>query len=63
MRNKVTITPPESLVVETVGLDKLWAIKKSLTVPWDHVRAAAHTPGAKDQAKGWRGLDCDGVTS
>lgn len=48
MRNKVTITPPESLVVEPVGLDKLWAIKKSLTVPWEHVRAAAHTPGAKD---------------
>ncbi|NHU84879.1 hypothetical protein GWK18_04595 [Kocuria sp. JC486] len=54
MRNKVTITP-ESLVVETIGLDKLWAVKKSLTVPWAHVRGAAHTPEVKDQAKGWRG--------
>ncbi|ROZ64259.1 hypothetical protein EDL96_03075 [Kocuria soli] len=54
MRNKATITP-ESLVVEPIGLDKLWAVKKSITVPLSHVRGAAHTPGAKDQAKGWRG--------
>ena len=54
MHNKITITE-DALVIEPVGLDKLWSFKGSLTLPWAHVRGATHDPGMKDEPKGWRG--------
>lgn len=54
MNNTVTLTDTE-LVVEPVGLDKLWSVTSSLRIPWGHVRGATHDPGIRDEPKGWRG--------
>lgn len=29
-----------TLVVEPLGLDKIWSFKGSIEVPWEHVRGA-----------------------
>ncbi|MFT4123541.1 MAG: hypothetical protein QM635_06890 [Microbacteriaceae bacterium] len=53
-RNTVTVTA-EHLVVEPVGLDKLWSFTSRLRIPLDHVRGATFDPGLRDEPKGWRG--------
>lgn len=54
MRNSITPTPTH-LVIEPVGLDRLWSFTSSLSIPWAHVRGATHDPGVRDEPKGWRG--------
>lgn len=51
--NNVTVTT-KSLVVEPVGLSKLWSFRRRLQVPLEHVRGATFDPGVKDEPKGWR---------
>jgi len=53
MNNKLTLTDAE-LIVEPLGLDKLWSLTGSITVPWSHVRGATHDPGMKHEPKGLR---------
>ncbi|WP_070976422.1 hypothetical protein [Corynebacterium sp. MC3] len=43
-----------TLVVEPLGLDKIWSFKGSIEVPWEHVRGATHDPGMKNEPKGFR---------
>lgn len=57
MNNKVTLTDT-ALVVEPQGLDKMWFLTRSLSIPWEHVRGATHDPGVKSEPKGWR---CPGL--
>ncbi|MFB9315055.1 hypothetical protein [Nocardioides plantarum] len=52
--NRVTVTP-EHLVVEPVGLTKLWSFTRRLQFPLEHVRGATFDPGMRDEPKGWRG--------
>lgn len=52
--NKVTVTT-DTLVVEPVGLDKLWSFTRRLQIPIDHVRGATFDPGMRHEPKGWRG--------
>lgn len=52
--NKVTITL-EELVVEPVGMSKMWAFTRRLRFPLNHVRGATFDPGMRDEPKGWRG--------
>ncbi len=40
------------LVVEVEGLDKLWALKSTLTIPLAHVRGATADPGITAERKG-----------
>ncbi|MCZ2117964.1 hypothetical protein NUI01_09735 [Corynebacterium sp. MC-17D] len=47
-----------TLVVEPLGLDKIWSFKGSIEVPWEHVRGATHDPGMKNEPKGFR---CPGL--
>ncbi|MEI2776210.1 MAG: hypothetical protein V9G19_09620 [Tetrasphaera sp.] len=54
MRNAVTLTETD-LIIEPVGLDKLWSFTGQLQVPWSHVRGATHDPGMEAEPKGWRG--------
>ena len=54
MRNSLKFTD-SALIVEPIGLDKIWSFKGSIEVPWGHVRGATHDPGMKDEPKGWRG--------
>lgn len=54
MNNTVTVTE-EHLVVEPVGIDKLWTFTRRLAIPLAHVRGATHDPGMGDERKGWRG--------
>ncbi len=42
----------EDLVVEVEGLDKLWALKSSLTIPLEHVRGATADPGIATERAG-----------
>lgn len=42
------------LVVEVEGLDKLWALKSSLTIPLDHVRGATEDSGIATDGAGIR---------
>jgi hypothetical protein len=42
------------LVVEMSGLDKLWALKSSLTIPLTNVRGATIDPGIVNEEKGIR---------
>lgn len=51
---RVTVTP-EHLVVEPLGMDKLWSFTRRLQFPLDHVRGATFDPGMRDEPKGWRG--------
>ena len=52
--NRVTITP-DHLVVEPVGLNKLWSLTRLLKFPLEHVRGATFDPGMRDEPKGRRG--------
>lgn len=52
--NRVTVTT-DRLVVEPLGLDKLWSFTRRLEIPLTHVRGATFDPGMKDEPKGWRG--------
>ncbi|CAN5334371.1 hypothetical protein BH11ACT6_BH11ACT6_59200 [soil metagenome] len=52
--NKVTVTH-DSLVVEPLGLDKLWSFTRRLQFPLAHVRGATFDPGMRNEPKGWRG--------
>lgn len=52
--NRVTVTT-DRLVVEPLGLDKLWSFTRRLEIPLAHVRGATFDPGMKDEPKGWRG--------
>lgn len=62
--NRVTITA-DRLVVEPIGLDKIWSFTRRLAVPLAHVRGATHDPGMRDEPKGWRapGLHLPGKLS
>lgn len=42
------------LVVEVEGMDKLWALKSTLTIPLAHVRGATPDPGISGEPKGIR---------
>lgn len=52
--NTIQITG-DMLIVEPVGIDKLWAFTAKLEIPLTHVRGATHDPGMKREPKGWRG--------
>ena len=47
-------TTDEALVVELTGLRPLWALKRRIVVPWQHVRGATVDPGAFAEPKGIR---------
>ncbi|MFI2209242.1 hypothetical protein [Streptomyces sp. NPDC020141] len=42
------------LIVEMTGFDRVWALKKRLDIPLDHVRGATADPGAAREPKGIR---------
>lgn len=44
----------DKLVVNIEGLDKLWALKGSLTFPLSHVRGATHDPGLGWGVRGFK---------
>ncbi|MEU4231432.1 hypothetical protein AB0F17_44665 [Nonomuraea sp. NPDC026600] len=44
----------DTLVVEIEGLDKLWALKSSLTIPLANIRGATADPGMIKSPKGIR---------
>ncbi|GAA0522053.1 hypothetical protein Ade02nite_63570 [Paractinoplanes deccanensis] len=44
----------DDLVVRVEGLDKLWALKSSLTIPLHNVRGATNDPGIVGEPKGVR---------
>jgi len=44
----------DTLVVDITGLDKLWALKSSLTIPLANVRGATSDPGIVREPKGLR---------
>lgn len=52
--NRVTVTP-EHLLVEPIGLNKLWSFTRRLQFPLEHVRGATFDPGMRHEPKGWRG--------
>ena len=45
MYNQITITPTE-LIVSPAGLDRLWALKGAIRVPWRHVTGVFRDQGA-----------------
>ncbi len=53
-RNHVTVTGGQ-LVIEPVGLGKLWSFTRRLQFPLAQVRGATHDPGMRDEPTGWRG--------
>jgi hypothetical protein len=53
MRNTLTIDH-DTLVVEPVGLDKLWGLHRRIEVPLHQVRGATYDPGATHAGKGLR---------
>lgn len=53
MYNQITITPTE-LVVSPAGLDRLWALKGPIRVPWRHVTGIFRDQGAFEERKGLR---------
>lgn len=52
--NRVTVSEGH-LVIEPVGLNKLWSFTRRLRVPLHNIRGATHDPGMRDEPKGWRG--------
>jgi len=52
--NTVTLTA-EHLVIEPLGLNKLWSFTRRLQFPIEHVRGATFDLGMREQPKGWRG--------
>lgn len=53
MDNKVTLTQTR-LIVEPVGLDKVWSLKNKLEVPLHHVVGATIDPEILDSSQGLR---------
>lgn len=53
MNNTVSIENGR-LVVEPVGLDKLWGFRRRIVVPMSQVRGATYDPGAVYAGKGLR---------
>lgn len=53
MYNQITITPTE-LIVSPAGLDRLWALKGAIQVPWRHVTGILRDQGAFEERKGLR---------
>ncbi|MGX5695434.1 hypothetical protein ACWKWP_04480 [Agromyces soli] len=51
--NSITVTP-DRLVVEPLGLDKLWSLRNRIDVPVAHVRGATIDPGVSAEPKGVR---------
>lgn len=51
--NTVTIANGK-LVVEPIGMDKVWSFTRELDIPLDHVRGATFDPGANSEPKGIR---------
>ncbi|KRL96271.1 hypothetical protein [Limosilactobacillus equigenerosi] len=64
MENKVTLTP-DALIIIPQGLDKLWALKKQLTIPLSHVMGATIDPEILQEFKGLRapGTNVPGYTA
>jgi hypothetical protein len=62
MNNDVTIENCR-LIIEPVGLDKLWGLRRRIEVPLRQVRGATYDPGAAYAGKGLRapGLALPGV--
>ncbi len=62
--NTVTVNQA-TLIVEPMGLDKLWSFKRRLEIPLAHVRGATFDPGINDEPKGirWPGLSIPGKWS
>ncbi|MCQ4610150.1 MULTISPECIES: hypothetical protein [Corynebacterium] len=54
MRNNNLEFTDTALVVELLGLDKIWSLKGCIDIPWEHVRGATHDPGMKNEPKGFR---------
>lgn len=52
--NRVSITG-DRLVIEPLGLNKIWSFTRRLEFPLAHVRGATFDPGMRDEPKGWRG--------
>ena len=52
--NHLTLTD-DLLVVEPVGLARLWSLRRRIEVPLGRVRGATYDPGAAHEAKGLRG--------
>jgi hypothetical protein len=52
--NRVTVTD-DCLVVEPLGLNKLWSFTRRLRIPLAHVRGATFDPGMRNEPKGRRG--------
>ncbi len=52
--NRVIVTN-DRLVIEPVGLDKVWSFTRRLQFPLSHVRGALFDPSAIHETKGWRG--------
>lgn len=53
-RNNVTVTP-DSLLVEPVGLSKVWSLKRRLQFPPVQVRGATVDPSVRNEPRGRRG--------
>lgn len=51
--NTVTLTS-DHLVVEPLGLDKIWSLTNRIEIPLAHVRGATFDPGANHDPKGLR---------
>jgi hypothetical protein len=51
--NNVTITT-KTLVVEPIGLSKLWSFRRRVQIPLEHVRGARFDPDVKVGPRGWR---------
>ena len=51
--NTITITDAK-LLVEPMGLDKLWTLKSVLSISLDNVQGATYDPGATADPKGIR---------
>jgi hypothetical protein len=52
--NRVTITG-DHLVIEPVGLNKIWSLTRRLQIPLEHIRGATYDPGMRNEPKGQRG--------
>lgn len=52
--NTVTIVA-DQLIVTPRGLDRLWSLRRRITVPLAHVRGATVDPEIRRDPKGWRG--------
>lgn len=53
MQNNLTLDSSR-LVVEPIGLNKLWGLRRRIVVPTDQVRGATYDPEATHAGKGLR---------